>query len=147
MESGLIWILIGLGLLGAELLLPGVYLVWVGLAAVGTGILMLGAEPGFGAAVATFLALLAAGLFASFQFRRRRGPAHRLNAPEAGLAGRRAMVIAAEGPGLRVRLGDSDWSARLPRGVTALPPPGTPVRVEAVDGTVLIIRPESPEGG
>lgn len=143
MEPGLIWILIGLVLLGAEMLLPGAYLMWIGLAALGTGILMLGADPGFGGAVATFLVLLAAGLFAAFQIRRRRPPAHRLNAPEAGLAGRHAVVVTAEGPALRVRLGDSDWAARLPRGV-ATPAPGTAVRVEAVDGTVLVVRPEAP---
>ena len=47
-----------------------------------------------GGAVLTFLVLLAAGLFASFQLKRRGGPAHRVNAPEAGLAGRQAVVIA-----------------------------------------------------
>jgi membrane protein implicated in regulation of membrane protease activity len=52
------------------------------------------------------------------------------------------VVIAAEGGALRVRLGDSDWAARLPRGV-AMPEPGSPVRVEAVDGTVLIVRPDA----
>jgi membrane protein implicated in regulation of membrane protease activity len=142
-DQGLIWILAGLGLLGAELVLPGIYLVWIGLAAIGTGILLLGADPGFGSAVFTFLALLAAGIFASFQIKRRGGPALRVNAPEAGLAGRHGVVIAAEGSALRVRLGDSDWPARTPRGV-APPAPGTGVRVEAVDGTALVVRPDSP---
>ncbi len=142
MDAGLIWILLGLVLLGAEMLLPGAYLMWIGLAALGTGILLLGADPGFGGAVATFLVLLAAALFAGFQIRRRGGPAHRVNAPEAGLAGRHATVLAAEGGALRVRVGDSDWSARLPRGV-ATPAPGTSVRVEAVDGTVLVVRPDT----
>lgn len=143
MDPGLIWILLGLALLGAEMLVPGAYLMWIGLAALGTGILLLGADPGFGGAVATFLVLLAAGLFAAFQIRRRGGPAHRVNAPEAGLAGRHAVVLAAEGAALRVRVGDSDWSARLPRGVAA-PEPGATVRVEAVDGTVLVVRPDAP---
>lgn len=146
MAAGLIWILAGLALLGAELLLPGVYLMWIGLAALGTGILMLGADPGFGVAVMTFLVLLAAGLFAAFQIRRRSGPAQRLNAPEAGVAGRQAVVVASDGPGLRVRMGDSDWAARLPRGVPS-PPAGATVRVEAVDGTVLVVRPETPHAG
>jgi membrane protein implicated in regulation of membrane protease activity len=141
MDAGLIWLIVGLALLGAELAVPGVYLVWIGLAAAGTGLLLLGADPGFAGAVFTFLLLLAAGLFASVQLKRRGGPAHRVNAPEAGLAGRRAVVVATGAPGLRVRLGDSDWAARLPRGA-AVPETGATVRVEAVDGTVLVVRPE-----
>ncbi|WP_368413970.1 NfeD family protein [Falsiroseomonas sp.] len=142
MDAGLIWLLVGVALLGAELAVPGVYLVWVGLAAAGTGLLLLGADPGFAGAVLTFLLLLAAGLFASVQLKRRGGPAHRINAPEAGLAGRRAVVVATGAPGLRVRLGDSEWPARLTRGAAA-PETGDTVRVEAVDGTVLVVRPEA----
>lgn len=141
MDPGLIWILAGLAMLGAEMLLPGAYLLWIGLAAIGTGLMLLVAAPGFGVAVAVFLVLLAAGIATSFSLKRRRGPAMRVNAPEAGLAGRQAVVTAIEPPGLRVRLGDSDWSARMPRGV-ALPEAGALVRVEAVDGTVLVVRPE-----
>ncbi len=141
MEPGLIWILAGLGALAAEMLLPGVYLFWVGLAAIGTGLALLLGAAGFGAAVAIFLALLAAGIFASLRLKRGNTVlARRTNAPEAGLAGRQATVLSAEGGRLRVRLGDSDWSARLPHGV-AVPEAGTLVRVEAVDGTVLVVRP------
>jgi membrane protein implicated in regulation of membrane protease activity len=39
-----------------------------------------------------------------------------------------------------VRIGDSDWSARLPRDAT-LPAPGAALVVEAVDGTTLVVRP------
>jgi membrane protein implicated in regulation of membrane protease activity len=145
MEPGLIWILLGLAVLGAELLLPGVYLVWVGAAAVGTGLVLLLAAPGFGVAVAVFVALLGAGVGASLWLRPRGGPAHRVNAPEAGLAGRHAVVLAVEPTGLRVRVGDSDWPARLPRGVAA-PEAGATVRVEAVDGMVLVVRPDASAG-
>jgi membrane protein implicated in regulation of membrane protease activity len=144
-DPGLIWILAGLVLLGAEMALPGVYLLWVGLAAIGTGLLLLIAAPGFGLTVLAFLWLLALGIFASLHLKRRGGPANRVNAPEAGLAGRQAVVVSAEGPGLRVRLGDSEWQARLPRGALA-PEAGTLVRVEGVDGTVLVVRPEVPGG-
>jgi membrane protein implicated in regulation of membrane protease activity len=140
MEPGLIWILAGLAVLGAELLLPGVYLLWAGVAAIGTGLVLLVAAPGFAWAVALFLTLLAGGVLLSLRLKRRSGPAHRVNMPEAGLAGREASVIAVDGHRLRVRLGDSDWSARLPRGV-AMPEAGVLVRVESVDGTVLVVRP------
>ncbi|WP_372619630.1 NfeD family protein [Falsiroseomonas sp.] len=140
MEPGLIWILLGLALLGAELVLPGVYFVWAGTAAVGTGLLLLIAAPGFGVAVAVFLALLASGVGTSLWLRPRGGPSHRVNAPEAGLAGRHGIVLSADARGLRVRIGDSDWPARTPRGV-ATPAAGSQVRVEGVDGTLLIVRP------
>ena len=68
------------------------------------------------------------------------GKAHRINAPEAGLVGRHATLIAGDPTGLRVRIGDSDWSARLPRDAT-LPAPGAALVVEAVDGTTLVVRP------
>ncbi len=141
MAAGLIWILAGLALLGAEMLLPGVYLLWTGLAALGTGLLVLALAPGFGVSVAAFLVLLALGVLASLRIGGR-GAAPHVNAPEAGLAGRQAVVIAADVAGLRVRLGDSDWPARLPLGA-AMPAPGSAVRVEAVDGTVLVVRPDA----
>lgn len=139
MDPGLIWILAGLLALGAELLLPGVYLVWAGLAAIGTGLVILAGDPGFGWDVALFLMLLAAGVALSLRHRRN-GPDRRVNAPEAGLAGRRATLLATPDGALRVRLGDSEWPARLPRGVLGAVP-GTAVRVEAVDGMVLVVRP------
>jgi len=139
-EPGLIWILAGLAALGAEMLLPGAYLLWVGIAAIGAGLTILLVDPGFTLAVALFLVLLAAGIVASLRMKRATPLGRRTNTPEAGLAGRDATVMSAEGGRLRVRLGDSDWSARLPRGVT-MPEPGARVRVEAVDGTVLVVRP------
>jgi membrane protein implicated in regulation of membrane protease activity len=143
MDAGLIWVLAGIALLGAELLLPGVWFLWLGLAAIGTGLALLVVAPGFAWSVALFLALLGAGILVSLRLKPRGGPAHRVNAPEAGLAGRHAVVVAVEGGGLRVRLGDSDWPARLPRGV-AMPEPGSVMRVEAVDGTQLVVRPDPP---
>jgi membrane protein implicated in regulation of membrane protease activity len=140
-EPGLIWILAGLVGLGAELLLPGVWFLWAGIAAIGTGLVVLLRDPGFAAEVAIFLLLLAGGVLLSLRFKRRaEGTAHRVNAPEAGLVGRHATVIQSDQHALRVRLGDSDWAARLPRDAAA-PAVGESVRVEGVDGTLLIVRP------
>lgn len=142
MEPGLIWILLGLAALGADLMLPGVYLLWVGLAAVGTGlVILLGENPGFAVSVPVFLALLAVGVAASLATRRlRSGAAQQVNAPDSGLTGRRATLLLGPDDALRVRLGDSEWPARMVPGIAA-PGLGASVLVEAVEGLVLVVRP------
>ena len=143
MEPGLIWILAGLLLLLAELAIPGVFLVWIGLAALGTGALQLVAVLSFGMVVAVFLLLLGAGIWLSLRLRRA-SPPPVLNTPGSGLVGRSGTLLPlgeAEGPGLRVRIGDSEWQARLPLELKA-PERPLRVRVEAVEGTTLIVRPE-----
>lgn len=141
MEPGLIWILAGLLLLGAELALPGIFLLWVGLAAIGTGLVVLATVPPFWAVAATFLVLLACFIALALRLRRRH-PVARINTPEAGLVGRSGMLLPMEGGELRVRIGDSDWPARLPRDMR-VPDAPMRVRVEAVDGTRLLVRPLS----
>ncbi|WP_338662030.1 NfeD family protein [Pararoseomonas sp. SCSIO 73927] len=136
MEPWLIWLLAGLVLLGAEMVLPGAFLLWAGLAAVGTGLLGLLVEPGFPLSVVVFAVLLAAGIALALR-RRRTGGASGVNMPESGLVGREGVIQPSSGPGLRVRVGDSDWAARAEG---AVPAPGALVRVEAVDGTVLRVR-------
>lgn len=140
MEPGLIWILAGLVLLAAELALPGVFLLWVGLASVGTGLAVLTLAPGFGTAVAVFIVLLAGGIWTALRLRRERRPAPRLNVPEAGLVGRHGTLLPFDGAQLRVRLGDSEWPARLPPGVR-VPEGAVAVRIEGVDGVTLVVRP------
>lgn len=140
MEPGLIWILAGLVLLAAELALPGAFLLWVGIAAIGAGLALL-LVPGFEVAVVVFLVLLGGGIWLALRLRRRQGPKHHLNRPESGLVGRSGTLLPLEGPGLRVRIGDSDWPARLPRDIR-VPEGPVRVRVEGVDGTTLVVRPE-----
>ncbi|UFN48671.1 NfeD family protein [Roseomonas sp. OT10] len=136
----MIWILAGLLLLVSELLLPGAYLLWIGLAAAGTGLVVLGLDPSFGVTVTIFLLLLAASIAVAVR-RHRRRPASTLNTPASGLAGRSGILLPPDAGRPRVRVGDSDWPARL-SGHGPMPPPGTPVRVQAVDGLVLVVRPE-----
>jgi membrane protein implicated in regulation of membrane protease activity len=64
-----------------------------------------------------------------------------VNTPDAGLIGRFGVLTEPGNAGPRVRVGDSDWAARLPRDL-AESPAGTRVRVEGVDGTTLVVRPE-----
>ncbi|MDI3305457.1 MAG: NfeD family protein [Acetobacteraceae bacterium] len=140
MEPGLIWILAGLLLLVAELALPGIMLFWTGLAALGNGIVLLLVHLDFGDSLLVFGAFFVASIAVGLQFERST-PATSLNTPESGLVGRSGTLLPNEGPGLRVRIGDSDWPARLPRDVR-VPEGPVPVRVESVDGTTLVVRPE-----
>ncbi|MBR0660720.1 NfeD family protein [Neoroseomonas oryzicola] len=141
MDPALIWILVGLVLLGAETLLPGVFLLWIGLASVGTGIMLLLVTPPFWVTVTVFIVLLAAGIAVALRLRRSDHPRPRVNTPDAGLVGRFGVLVEPGMSGPRVRVGDSDWAARLPRDVSDSPA-GTRVRVEGVDGTTLIVRPD-----
>ncbi len=135
----ILWLLAGLMLLIAETLLPGVFLMWIGLACLGTGLAAVTAPLGFGSQVAIFGVLTAVTLTLGLRFRRK--PA-RINTQTAGLAGRTAVALRFHGREGRVRVGDSDWPARLPSGVPA-PDAGARLRVEGVDGTILIVRPDA----
>lgn len=141
MDPALTWILVGLLLLGAEILVSGFFLLWIGIAAIGTGAVLFFAEPPFWATVTLFIGLLAAGIAIALRLRRANHPRPRVNTPDAGLVGRAGVLVEAGQAGPRVRVGDSDWAARLPRDV-ADSPVGTHVRVEGVDGTTLVVRPD-----
>lgn len=141
MDPALIWILAGLLLLGAEIFLPGVFLLWIGIASIGTGALLFFVAPPFWLTVTTFVLLLAAGIAVALRLRRMQHARPRVNTPDAGLIGRFGVLTDPGDAGPRVRVGDSDWAARLPRDV-ADSPSGTRVRVEGVDGTTLVVRPE-----
>lgn len=141
MDPALIWVLAGLVLLGAEVLVPGVFLLWVGLAAIGTGLMLLVATPPFSVVVAVFVVLLAAGIGVALRLRRANPARPQVNTPSSGLVGRIGVLAEPNATGPRVRIGDSDWAARLAGG-TAPIPAGTRVKVEGVDGTTLVVRPE-----
>jgi inner membrane protein len=138
MSGWIIWLLAGLGLLMLEVHAPGAFMMWVGLAACGTGLVVLLSRIGFEIQVVTFGVLAALSLGVGLRLRRR--PV-RLNTQQAGLAGRSATALAFQGREGRVRVGDSDWAARVPADVPE-PRTGTRLRVEGVDGTVLIVRPD-----
>jgi len=138
MTPWILWILAGLVVLGLELLAPGVFLMWIGLAAVATGVVVLATDIGFALSVVTFAVFAGFSVWLGLHLRR---PPRRLNTQTAGLAGRQATALDFAGRSGRVRLGDSDWAARVPPDVP-IPTPGTRLRVEGVDGTVLIVRPD-----
>lgn len=131
------WLVGGLGLLALELLAPGVYLVWVGLAALLTGLLAFVVP--LPAELATF-AVLAVG--ATLLGRRwyRDHPVVTsdplLNDRAARLVGEIVTVVeAVDGGRGRVKVGDGVWSAR---GESAHE--GERVRVIDYDGQMLIVK-------
>ena len=139
-EPGWLWMIGGVLLLAAEMLLPGVFLVWIGIAAIVTGLFAVL----FGIGVAGQLGLFALYSVLAVMIGRRfygvKGvdSDEKLNEPAARLVGRRVVVVQAvdEDSG-RVRLGDSEWSAR---GGPA--EPGDRVRITGVEGNCLIVEAE-----
>jgi inner membrane protein len=138
MGNGHWWLLGGVVGLIAEALLPGFFLLWLGLAAICTGVLTLATDAPFHWQVVSYAVFAAIAIAIAVRLRTR--PTERLNTPGSGLIGRRATALAFQGSDGRVRLGDSDWPARL-TAKTAVPT-GTHLRVVGVDGTVLLVEPE-----
>jgi hypothetical protein len=134
----IIWLGSGLGLLILEMLVPGVFMMWLGLAACGAGLLTLAFEFPFSGQVVAFGVLAAITLTIGMRVRR---PARIMHTEREGLIGRPATALVFRGRDGRVRLGDTDWPARVPPEI-APPDPGARLRVAQVDGTILIVRPD-----
>lgn len=134
-----IWIAIGLILAALEMLVPGVYLIWLAVAAVITGVLTLGLGLGFPSQIVIFVFL---SLIAAFSARRmlRDSPIESsdplLNRRGSRLVGETAIVTQAlDGGSGRIKYGDSEWIARGPdMGI------GTRVRIIGSDGAVLQVE-------
>jgi membrane protein implicated in regulation of membrane protease activity len=133
-----LWIAGGLALLIAEILAPGVFMMWLGLAACGAGLLTLAFGFGFELQVVSFGVLSAITLSIGLRVRRTRPIVH---TEREGLIGRPVTALVFQGRDGRVRLGDTDWAARVPPDI-APPEPGARLRVADVEGTVVIVRPD-----
>lgn len=135
-----VWIAIGLILAALEMLVPGVYLIWLAVAAIVTGLLTLGLDLALPSQVVIFVSV---SLIAAFSARRflRDSPIESsdplLNQRGGRLAGEMAVVTQAfEGGSGRIKHGDSEWLARGPDlGV------GERVRITGSNGAVLIVEP------
>ena len=114
-------------------------MLWLGIAAVGTGLIGRQVVLGFGQEVIVFAVLSAVSIGIGLLLRRRARP-NLVNAPGSGLVGRQATALSFQGSEGRVRLGDSDWPARLASGAVT-PQPMATLQVVAVDGMVLLVRP------
>jgi hypothetical protein len=137
-----IWGIVGLALLGAELAIPGIYLLWLGLAALIVCVVAAVADISLQAQLLLFgasaFATCAAGWFF---YRGMVKPVPGMNADDvnegaAQMLGSIGEVLEAGVPGqIRVKVRDSVWLATGPD-----LPAGTRVRVTGQTGTVLKIE-------
>ena len=137
-----LWITLGLLLATAEMLVPGVYLLWIALAAIATGVLTLATDISLPIQIVNFAFL---SLIFAYSARRffRDSPIISsdplLNNKAGRLVGEQAVVsVPIESGRGRVHLGDSDWLAEGPDLAV-----GERVRVTGVRGTALLVEPVS----
>ncbi|HVF37046.1 MAG TPA: NfeD family protein [Sphingomicrobium sp.] len=140
LEAGWIWAIAGVLLLIAEVIAPGFFLVFVGAAAIATGLFALMFDLGLASQLVLFVVY--AGL-AAMLGKRWYGETPlvddslHLNDPGKRLVGKSVLVVeAVDDHGGRVRVGDGEWSAR--GGPAAA---GERVTVTGVDGNCLTVEP------
>lgn len=143
-EPGWLWLIGGVVLLIAEIIAPGFFLIFIGGAAIATGLFTLlfslGPVPELALfAVYAILAVMAGRKF--YANRDELGSGQRLNDPAGRLVGKIVTVVTSvDEHGGRVRVGDSEWSAR--GGPAAV---GDRVRIIGVDGNCLNVTRVSPD--
>jgi membrane protein implicated in regulation of membrane protease activity len=135
-----VWLTLGLVLAGLEMLVPGVYLIWLAVAAIVTGVLTLALDVSLPLQIVDFVFLSLIIAFSAKRFLGERpieSSDPLMNRRGARLVGETAVVVQAieHGSG-RVKLGDSEWIAHGPN-VAA----GERVRVSGSDGTILLVEP------
>ncbi len=138
-DPGWLWAIGGVLLLIAEVIAPGFFLVFIGAAAVATGLFAVLFDLGLAAQLGLFAIYSAVAVLAGRRwYAQPDGPASgaRINEPAGRLIGRTVEVVSAvDDHGGRVRVADSEWSAR--GGPAA---PGERVRITSVEGNCLIVE-------
>ena len=134
------WLTLGLVLAGLEMLVPGVYLIWLAVAALITGVLTLAFDLSLPLQVVDFVFLSLIIAFSAKRFLRDKpieSADPLMNRRGARQVGETAVVVQAieHGSG-RVKLGDSEWLARGPNLAA-----GEHVRVSGSEGAILMVEP------
>jgi membrane protein implicated in regulation of membrane protease activity len=141
-DLGWLWLIGGVLLLAAEVVAPGFFLIFIGAAAILTGVIALA----LGLSLAPQLAIFAIVAFLSVRILGRRFYQSKydhssdplLNDRVARLLGKVVTVVQpVNSDGGRVRVGDSEWSAR--GGPAAV---GDRVRIVDIEGNCLKVEPE-----
>jgi inner membrane protein len=140
LEPGWIWAITGILLLIAEVVAPGFFLVFVGVAAIATGAFTL--LFGLGVPLQLILFIIYSALAVMIGKRWYGEPhggdqRHAINEPAKRLIGKSLVVVSqVDDHSGRVRVGDGEWNARGgPAGV------GDRVMVTAIEGNCLIVEP------
>ena len=134
-----VWLAIGLLLAAAEMVVPGVFLIWMAGAAIITGVLAFALPIDLPLQITIFAVLAIIAVFAGRRYLKDHPITEadpKMNRRGMRLAGETAIVVSAiEGGSGRVKHGDSEWLARgMDAGV------GTRVRITGSDGAVLIVE-------
>ena len=141
LEAGWLWTIGGVLLLIAEIIAPGFFLIFIGAAAIATGLFALLFGLGLPAQLALFaLYAVVAVLIGRRIYGNAPGDSSDplLNDRTARLIGRTVLVVeTVDSHSGRVRVGDSEWSARGGPGS-----PGERVRITGVDGNCLLVEPD-----
>ena len=141
LEPGWLWMIGGVLLLICEIIAPGFFLVFVGAAAIAAGLFTLLFDLGVAGQLTLFAIYAAVAIMSGRKVYANAavdGGDPLLNDRAARLVGRSVTVIedVDEHSG-RVRVGDSEWSARGGPGRA-----GERVRITGVDGNCLLVEPE-----
>lgn len=140
LEPGWWWAIGGLLLLMAEVIAPGFFLVFIGAAAIATGLFTLLFDLSLAPQLVLFVLYTAlAVMIGKRWYAEPHGgdERHAINDPAKRLIGRTVTVVTdVDDHGGRVRVGDGEWSAR--GGPAAA---GERVTVTSVDGNCLIVEP------
>ena len=143
LHAGWIWAIGGLLLLIAEVVAPGFFLVFLGVAAIATGLFTLLFDLGLGPQLALFVIYTALAVMLGKRWYAEpdtHDQSIKLNDPGKRLVGRTVTVVeAVDDHGGRVRVGDSEWSARGGPAAT-----GERVTITGVDGNCLTVEPVRP---
>ena len=139
LEAGWIWAIGGLLLLIAEMVAPGFFLIFIGVAAIATGVFTMMFDLGLAPQLILFVIYTAVAVMVGKRWYAQPNEGdqdHSLNDPARRIVGRVATAVeAVDAHGGRVRLGDGEWSAR--GGPAAV---GDKVTVTAVDGNCLTVE-------
>jgi len=142
LDAHWVWITIGLVLAALEMAVPGVYLIWLAVAAIITGGLTFVLNLGLAVQVINFVFLVLIAVVSAKRFLSTR-PIESvdplMNNRSGRMIGQTAVVSQAiEGGSGRVHYADGEWIARGPD--LAI---GTQVRITGSDGTKLLVEPAS----
>ena len=139
-EPGWIWAIAGVLLLIAEIIAPGFFLVFVGAAAIATGLFTLLFDLGLASQLVLFaLYSVVAVMVGKRWYGEPDGgdQRHSINEPAKRLVGKTVTAVTdVDEHGGRVRVGDGEWNAR--GGPAA---PGDRLTITGVEGNCLLVEP------